>query len=94
VHSLWALGDFAEAAARTARTDEARKILDEFRPASRDSVAPWCRVALRYADALLADDDQLPSLPDVPEAGDHLEGAAAHSARREPGRRPLNTGWS
>jgi DNA-binding CsgD family transcriptional regulator len=57
VHSLWALGDFAEAAARTARTDEARKILDEFRPAPRDSVAPWTRVALCYADALLADDD-------------------------------------
>jgi DNA-binding CsgD family transcriptional regulator len=48
---------FAEAAARTSRTDEARKILDEFRPAARDSVAPWTRVALCYADALLADDD-------------------------------------
>jgi DNA-binding CsgD family transcriptional regulator len=56
--SLWALGDFAEAAARTERTAEARKILDEFRPAPLDSVAPWARVALCYADALLAEDDR------------------------------------
>jgi DNA-binding NarL/FixJ family response regulator len=55
--SGWALGDFAESAVRTARTDEARKILDAFRPGERDSVAPWAGVALCYAEALLADDD-------------------------------------
>ena len=55
--SGWALGDFAEAAVRTARADEARKILDSFRPAELDSVAPWTGVSLSYADALLAGDD-------------------------------------
>ena len=56
-HSTWALGDFAEAAARTGRTVEARKIMDDFRPGARDSVAPWTRVAFCYAGVLLAADD-------------------------------------
>jgi DNA-binding CsgD family transcriptional regulator len=55
--SGWALGDFAEAAVRTARADDARKILDSIRPAELDSVAPWTGVALSYAEALLAGDD-------------------------------------
>jgi len=68
----WALGDLAEAAARTGRTDEAREIADRFRPAQcdraqygpalpdpagRDHVSPWTRVALLYAAPLLADPD-------------------------------------
>ena len=53
----WVVGDYAEAAARTGRTAEARKVLDELRPAERDSVAPWTRVALCYGEALLAGDD-------------------------------------
>ena len=57
VQSTWALGDLAEAAARTGRTSEAREILAAFRPGERDSVTPWTRVALRYAAPLLADDE-------------------------------------
>ena len=58
VQSTWALGDLAEAAARTARVTEAREILARFRPAGHDSVTPWARVALLYASPLLADDDR------------------------------------
>jgi DNA-binding CsgD family transcriptional regulator len=54
VQSTWALGDLAESAARTGRTDEARKIVDRFRPAPGDRVTPWTRVALLYAAPLLA----------------------------------------
>ena len=57
VQSTWALGDLAEAAARTGRTTEAREILAAFRPGERDSVTPWTRVALLYAAPLLADDE-------------------------------------
>jgi DNA-binding CsgD family transcriptional regulator len=32
-------------------------VLDEFRPAQQDSMAPWTRVALCYGEALLAGDD-------------------------------------
>jgi DNA-binding CsgD family transcriptional regulator len=51
-----AIADLAEAAARAGHRDHARQILDQFRPL-RDQV-PWLRAAIRYADALLADDDQ------------------------------------
>ena len=57
VQSTWALGDLAEAAARTGRTGEAREILAAFRPGEHDSVAPWTRVALCYAAPLLASDE-------------------------------------
>ena len=57
VQSTWALGDLAEAAARTGRTDEAREIMAKFRPGTDDSVTPWTRVALLYAAPLLADDE-------------------------------------
>ena len=53
----WALGDLAEAAARTGRRGEARDIADRFRPAERDHVSPWTRVGLLYAAPLLADPD-------------------------------------
>jgi DNA-binding CsgD family transcriptional regulator len=52
--STWALGDLAEAAARTGRTDEARDILAAFRPAEDDGMTSWTRVALLYAAPLLA----------------------------------------
>jgi DNA-binding CsgD family transcriptional regulator len=60
--SAWGLGDLAEAAARTGRTDEAREILAafrpaEFRPAERDGMTSWTRVALLYAAPLLADEE-------------------------------------
>jgi DNA-binding CsgD family transcriptional regulator len=54
VQSSWALGDLAEAAVRTGRVDEARQIRKAFRPGDGDSVAPWTRVALLYAEPLLA----------------------------------------
>jgi len=57
VQSTWALGDLAEAAARTGRTDEAREIVAAFQPGADDSVTPWTGVALRYAAPLLADED-------------------------------------
>jgi hypothetical protein len=53
----WALGDLAEAGARSGRADEAREILAAFRPAERDGVTAWTRVALLYAAPLLADED-------------------------------------
>jgi len=55
--SSWALGDLAEAAARTGRTADARQIVAAFRPGPGDRVAPWTRVALVYADPLLTDGD-------------------------------------
>jgi DNA-binding CsgD family transcriptional regulator len=55
--STWALGDLAEAGARSGRTDEAREILAAFRPAGYDGVTAWTRVALLYAGPLLADED-------------------------------------
>jgi DNA-binding CsgD family transcriptional regulator len=60
--STWALGDLAEAATRTGRTDEAREILAafrpaEFRPAQRDGMTAWTRVALLYAAPLLAGEE-------------------------------------
>ncbi|HEY2288245.1 MAG TPA: LuxR family transcriptional regulator [Streptosporangiaceae bacterium] len=53
----WALGDLAEAGARSGRADEAREILAAFRPAGYDGVTAWTRVALLYAAPLLADED-------------------------------------
>lgn len=53
----WALGDLAEAGARSGRTDEAREILAAFRPAGPDGVDAWTRVALVYAGPVLADED-------------------------------------
>jgi DNA-binding CsgD family transcriptional regulator len=55
--STWALGDLAEAGARSGRTDEAREILAGFRPAGPGGVDGWTRVALLYAGPLLADED-------------------------------------
>ncbi len=54
--STWALGDLAESAARTGRADQAREIVDRFRPARGDRMTPWTRVALLYAAPLLADE--------------------------------------
>jgi DNA-binding CsgD family transcriptional regulator/tetratricopeptide (TPR) repeat protein len=57
VQSGWALGDLAEAAARTGQAADAREILAGFRPGAGDSGSPWTRVALLYAAPLLADED-------------------------------------
>jgi DNA-binding CsgD family transcriptional regulator len=53
----WALGDLAEAAARSGRTAEAVAILAAVRPAAGDGVPAWTRVALLYAAPLLADEE-------------------------------------
>jgi DNA-binding CsgD family transcriptional regulator len=50
-----ALADLAEAAARAGQHGRAREVLGQFR-ALRNQV-PWLRAAIRYADAVLADDD-------------------------------------
>jgi DNA-binding CsgD family transcriptional regulator len=55
--STWALGDLAEAAARSGRAAEAQEILAAFRPAERDGATGWTRVALLYAAPLLAGED-------------------------------------
>jgi DNA-binding CsgD family transcriptional regulator len=60
--STWALGDLAEAAARTGRTNQAREIVAAFRPAEfrsagRDGITSWTRVALLYAAPMLADEE-------------------------------------
>ncbi|HEY2238160.1 MAG TPA: AAA family ATPase [Streptosporangiaceae bacterium] len=56
VQSSWVLGDLAEAAVRTGRQAEARRIAAAFRPGTGESVAPWTRVALDYAAPLLTTD--------------------------------------
>ncbi len=63
----WALGDLAEAGARSGRADQAREILAAFGPGGRDGTGhdgtghdgtgAWTRVALSYARPLLAEED-------------------------------------
>jgi DNA-binding CsgD family transcriptional regulator len=56
VQSTWSLGDLAEAAAHTDRVEEARELVERFRPAAGVTPSPWTQVALRYARPLLAPD--------------------------------------
>lgn len=60
--SLWAVGDFAEAASHTGRKDEAHQLLDQLDPGSSRSWHSWVAVAFRYAEPLLADDDNAEKL--------------------------------
>jgi DNA-binding CsgD family transcriptional regulator len=58
VQRTWALGDLAEAAARSGQAPLAREIFAAHRPGPGDSVTPWARVALLYAGPFLAFDEQ------------------------------------
>jgi DNA-binding CsgD family transcriptional regulator len=51
-----AIGDLAEAAAHSGHRDDAREILDQFRPLREQT--PWFRAVIGSADALLAPDDE------------------------------------
>jgi DNA-binding CsgD family transcriptional regulator/tetratricopeptide (TPR) repeat protein len=52
----FAIGDLAEAAARSDHRDRARAIMRQLEPVARESSSPWLDVAMLYARALLADD--------------------------------------
>jgi DNA-binding CsgD family transcriptional regulator len=56
MESCWAIGNLAEAAIRSGHRDEARAIVDRLEPLSARTPSPWFHVALRHAQALLADD--------------------------------------
>jgi DNA-binding CsgD family transcriptional regulator len=55
-NSAGAVGDLAEAAARSGHQDHARDVLRLLQPLREQT--PWFRVAMRYADAMLAGDEE------------------------------------
>jgi DNA-binding CsgD family transcriptional regulator len=58
----WAIGDLAEAAARSEHTEEARALVEALEPVVLTSRAPLLRVGMGYARALLADDEDAEEL--------------------------------
>lgn len=57
VQSTWALGDLAESAVHTGRTDEARDVMARFAPRPGTTASPWTEAAALYARPFLATDD-------------------------------------
>ena len=55
---LWALGDLAEAAIHSGHRDMARSLVDALTPQLGQTPSEGIHTALRYAGALLADDDE------------------------------------
>ena len=53
----YAIGDLAEAATRIGRADAARQEVRRLEPLASASASPWFRIALTYAQAQLAADD-------------------------------------
>ena len=58
----WAIGDLAEAAAHSGRRDPARALLEELEPAAERTPSLWFQAGMRYARALLADDEDAETL--------------------------------
>ena len=54
----WYIHDFAEAAARTGRPDDARACLAALEPDQGVALSSWLRAGMWYARALLAEDDR------------------------------------
>jgi DNA-binding CsgD family transcriptional regulator len=52
----WAIGDLAEAAARSGHRDAARAVLEELEPLAAQTPSSWFQVGMRHARPLLADD--------------------------------------
>lgn len=52
----WAVGDMAEAAAHCGQAAEARALVAELEPLTARTASPFCRLGIRYAQAVLADD--------------------------------------
>ena len=59
---FWAIGDLAEAAARSAHRDEARALSSALDPVAEKSRSPLLLVGLQYARPLLADDEDAEAL--------------------------------
>ncbi len=55
-NSCGAIGDLAEAAARSGHSDHARDVLGRLQPLREQT--PWFRLVMRYADAMLASDGE------------------------------------
>jgi len=51
------IGDLAEAAAHSGHRDEARALMSQVEPVAKQTPSPWLYATLRYARALLADDE-------------------------------------
>jgi hypothetical protein len=51
------IGDLAEAAAHSDHRDEARAFMSQVEPVAKCTPSPWLYATLRYARALLADDE-------------------------------------
>jgi DNA-binding CsgD family transcriptional regulator len=58
---LWGLAEYAEAAALSGHRAEASAIVDELRSTSTTARTPWLSRSLRFASALLSDDDEAES---------------------------------
>jgi DNA-binding CsgD family transcriptional regulator len=59
VHGLWSLASLAEAAAMCGETDAARRILATLRPGVRATPSPAGQMNLRYAQAVLAPENEI-----------------------------------
>jgi RNA polymerase sigma factor (sigma-70 family) len=62
MESCWAIGNLAEAAARSGNTDDAREVLKGLEPLAQRTPSPWLLVAMNHARALLADDKDAETL--------------------------------
>lgn len=60
--SLWGVGDYAEAAARSGHREPARTVLADLERQAGPTPSPWLRVGLTYGRPLLADDDRAEDL--------------------------------
>jgi ATP/maltotriose-dependent transcriptional regulator MalT len=58
VMSYWAIADLAEAAARSGQSRPARDFVDKVASVTSQSSSRWTQIQVRYANALLADDDE------------------------------------
>jgi DNA-binding CsgD family transcriptional regulator/tetratricopeptide (TPR) repeat protein len=62
MESCWAIGNLAEAAARSGNIDDAREVLEGLERLTQRTPSPWLRVAMGHARALLADDTEAEAL--------------------------------
>ncbi len=62
MESCWAIGNLAEAGARSGHQDDAREVMKGLAPLTRRTPSPWLHVAMSHARALLAVDTEAEAL--------------------------------
>ncbi|HEX6506244.1 MAG TPA: LuxR C-terminal-related transcriptional regulator, partial [Chloroflexota bacterium] len=58
----WVIGDFAEAAVSSGHRDEALATIEDLQSVAKQTPSSWLHMSLRYAQPLLADDEEAGSL--------------------------------